>query len=175
MIFRLRNRHMPKKTKPRSTGLCFYIWSGKRDSNSRPRPWQGRALPTELFPQYGFYCLFLHFKFGGGGRNRTGVHGFAVRCMTTLPPRRGTRCSHIMLPPVLYKTGRPKTRKQKTSAGRYCLSRRRGLLPVQQKFWSGKRDSNSRPRPWQGRALPTELFPQCGAHFTGCRTPVKPR
>ena len=27
-------------------------------------------------------------------------------------------------------------------------------------FWSGKRDSNSRPRPWQGRALPTELFPQ---------------
>jgi hypothetical protein len=29
----------------------FQIWSGKRDSNSRPRPWQGRALPTELFPR----------------------------------------------------------------------------------------------------------------------------
>ena len=30
---------------------CFgTLWSGKRDSNSRPRPWQGRALPTELFP-----------------------------------------------------------------------------------------------------------------------------
>ena len=28
----------------------FKFWSGKRDSNSRPRPWQGRALPTELFP-----------------------------------------------------------------------------------------------------------------------------
>ena len=27
------------------------LWSGKRDLNSRPRPWQGRALPTELFPQ----------------------------------------------------------------------------------------------------------------------------
>ncbi len=27
------------------------------------------------------------------------------------------------------------------------------------KFWSGKRDSNSRPQPWQGCALPTELFP----------------
>ena len=27
-----------------------FSWSGKRDSNSRPRPWQGRALPTELFP-----------------------------------------------------------------------------------------------------------------------------
>ena len=36
--------------------LCLPIsplgheWSGKRGSNSRPRPWQGRALPTELFP-----------------------------------------------------------------------------------------------------------------------------
>ena len=28
---------------------------------------------------------------GGGGRNRTGVHGFAGRCMTTLPPRPGAR------------------------------------------------------------------------------------
>ena len=26
-------------------------WSEKRDSNPRPRPWQGRALPTELFSQ----------------------------------------------------------------------------------------------------------------------------
>ncbi len=25
--------------------------------------------------------------FGGGGRNRTGVDGFAGRCITTLPPR----------------------------------------------------------------------------------------
>ena len=37
------------------------IWakkkSGKRDSNSRPQPWQGCALPTELFPHtfYSFY------------------------------------------------------------------------------------------------------------------------
>ncbi len=26
------------------------IWSGKGVSNSRPQPWQGCALPTELFP-----------------------------------------------------------------------------------------------------------------------------
>ena len=25
-------------------------WSGKRDSNPRPRAWKARALPTELFP-----------------------------------------------------------------------------------------------------------------------------
>ena len=35
-------------------------WSGKRDSNSRPQPWQGCALPTELFPQN-----VLHYPFGG--------------------------------------------------------------------------------------------------------------
>ena len=32
--------------------LNLKIWSGKRDSNSRPQPWQGCALPTELFPHY---------------------------------------------------------------------------------------------------------------------------
>ena len=35
----------------KSTSWCYLLkWSGKRGSNSRPRPWQGRALPTELFP-----------------------------------------------------------------------------------------------------------------------------
>ncbi len=33
--------------------------------------------------------MFKHLvqSAGGAGRNRTGVHGVAVRCMTTLPPR----------------------------------------------------------------------------------------
>ena len=26
--------------------------SGKRDSDPRPQPWQGCALPTELFPHF---------------------------------------------------------------------------------------------------------------------------
>lgn len=30
--------------------------SGKRDSNPRPSPWQGDALPTELFPHCS-YCV----------------------------------------------------------------------------------------------------------------------
>ncbi len=35
-------------------------WSGQRDSNSRPRPWQGRALPTELCPHLLLvYTLFF--------------------------------------------------------------------------------------------------------------------
>ncbi len=36
------------------------VWSEKRDSNPRPRPWQGRALPTELFSQLrGKYTIFF--------------------------------------------------------------------------------------------------------------------
>ena|GEM_PF-2149075 len=31
-------------------GFAFETWSGKRGSNPRPQPWQGCALPTELFP-----------------------------------------------------------------------------------------------------------------------------
>ncbi len=32
--------------------VCFSIWSGQRDSNSLPPPWQGGALPNELCPHF---------------------------------------------------------------------------------------------------------------------------
>src|SRR5215210_438467 len=34
-------------------GMTTPCTSGKRDSNPRPQPWQGCALPTELFPRSG--------------------------------------------------------------------------------------------------------------------------
>jgi hypothetical protein len=38
-------------TKPCIIGLkSLWKWSGKPGSNWRPQPWQGCALPTELFP-----------------------------------------------------------------------------------------------------------------------------
>ena len=43
---KIKHKKIPRKRE----GL--WIWSGKRGSNSRPRPWQGRALPTELFPHW---------------------------------------------------------------------------------------------------------------------------
>jgi hypothetical protein len=39
------------KKKEADEAASFYTLSGRRDSNPRPRPWQGRALPTELLPQ----------------------------------------------------------------------------------------------------------------------------
>ncbi len=45
-----------------TTWLCRHIWSGKRDSNSRPSPWQGDALPLSYFRTQ---------TPGATGRNRT--------------------------------------------------------------------------------------------------------
>ena len=54
----------------------YKIWSDTRGSNSWPQPWQGCALPTELVSHN-----------GGASRSRTEVHGFAIRCIATLPTR----------------------------------------------------------------------------------------
>ena len=35
----------PLQTKKNRQNLFFFVWSGKRDSNSRHLPWQGNALP----------------------------------------------------------------------------------------------------------------------------------
>ena len=63
--------------KSRKDGF-WKIWSGRRDSNPRPQPWQGYALPAEPRPQY----------VGGDARIRTGDKGFAGLCLTTWPRRR---------------------------------------------------------------------------------------
>src|SRR3954447_16792433 len=39
------------QTAPPRVDLPVSFQSGKRDSNPRPQPWQGCALPTELFPR----------------------------------------------------------------------------------------------------------------------------
>ena len=53
------------------------------------------------------------------------------------------------------------TKRKKTAVS--CLLR----------FVSGKRDSNSRPQPWQGCALPTELFPQICVNALGFVSPCQ--
>ena len=59
---RVRVRAKVLLTKKRDHPKAISFWSGKRDSNSRPQPWQGCALPTELFPQTRRICA----KFGYG-------------------------------------------------------------------------------------------------------------
>ena len=75
---------------------------------------------------------------GGEDRSRTDLDGFAGRCITALLPRQRIWCTCVTRAVMC-----------RVNKGRVCLP----------KFWSGRRGSNSRPQPWQGCALPTELLP----------------
>ncbi len=136
------------------TGSVQCAPSGDARSRSRtgtglpPRDFKSLASTcsaTRACKEGKFTCCVLRrakqnlSRCGGWSRNRTGVHGFAGRCITTLPPSRSGAARFS------------RARKRKTPTGR------RGCYD--QGIWSGKRDSNSRPQPWQGCALPTELFP----------------
>gem|GEM_PF-4131159 len=46
----IRPRGFRVRKRPRSIDRGLPLWSGRRGSNSRPQPWQGCALPTELRP-----------------------------------------------------------------------------------------------------------------------------
>ena len=64
-----------------STPWSRRLESGKRDSNPRPQPWQGCALPTELFPRS---------PASGGEGNRTPDLLNAIQALSQLSyaPRR---------------------------------------------------------------------------------------
>ena len=73
LAFALRRKIRPLKTRRRRVFLtrlraplnscpkrmapfgCHPFWSGKRGSNPPPPPWQGGALPNELFPRIRFW------------------------------------------------------------------------------------------------------------------------
>ena len=66
--------HLPARANfvEKSTAeAVLFSWSGRRGSNSLPRPWQGRALPDELRPQ----------MVPPVGVEPT-TRGFSVRCST---------------------------------------------------------------------------------------------
>ena len=93
-----------KKAAELSTAVIS--WSGQRDSNPRPSPWQGDALPAEPCPHVWFS------KVGGDARIRTGGEGFAGLCLTTWPRRHPGVLSYKEL--VSYPTSSSKTMERTT-------------------------------------------------------------
>ena len=57
----------------------------------------------------------LSRNLGGGSRNRTGVHGFAGRCMTTLPSRQGTGAAAMYASAAEKRKGEPAVRSPRES------------------------------------------------------------
>ena len=139
--------HIQKKPFSVKRRANMMIKSGKRDSNSRPQPWQGCALPTELFPHFSFY------DFSEEEETRTPTS------QLTLPPQSSASTNSAISPAFQC----PEQDSNLHASRHTHLKRARlpfrhlGFLMMSK---SGKRDSNSRPQPWQGCALPTELFPQ---------------
>ncbi len=68
-----------KKSETSSFALTL---SEKRDSNPRPRPWQGRALPTELFSQL-FVGYILKSLFQYLLPRPDSIHSFGARSCST--------------------------------------------------------------------------------------------
>ncbi len=124
-------------------------------------------------PKDGFFDLLS----GGASRSRTDLHGFAIRCITALLSRQKhwqKRESHCF--PFFRISGAgDEARTRDLNLGKvalYQLSYSRIVTGTKSIQWSGRRGSNSRPQPWQGCALPTELLPHCfaavlqrGAHY----------
>ncbi len=88
--------------------------------------------------------IIFKFAFGGDIRIRTGDQGFAGPCLTAWLCRLELWCPR----PDLNRHGRKIPRDFKSLVSTNSTTR------AKKEVWSGKRDSNSRPQPWQGCALP---------------------
>jgi hypothetical protein len=176
-------RSVPPRKKG-SLSFPFQIWSGKRVSNSRPQPWQGCALPTELFPHSlisltfpsvliskpQIISLFLAvFDCKPKNSPTISIHNTVLACVRAAPE--GPR--HTVSSDRIWRRGPESNRTNRIcNPGHNRFATAPEIhIPLTKKGsncfpfcgnWSGKRVSNSRPQPWQGCALPTELFP----HFT---------
>ena len=89
--------------------------------------WREKSEKIRVQKETTTFCRKLSFLFGGATQTWTGDKGVADPCLTTWLWRR----KYLIL-----------------------KSKRRNLTHVSLKFWSGRRDSNSRRSPWQGDALP---------------------
>ena len=139
--------------------MCFCLAkSGKRDSDPRPQPWQGCALPTELLPQ---------------------IFHFIVKRRRLELPRHNChyplKVARLPIPPPLQHSRNFEFPCPRQDSNLHVVKHthlKRARLPIPPpghwtysviwlfRMLSGKRGSNPRPRPWQGRALPNELNPR---------------
>ena len=89
-------------------------WSGRRDSDSRPPPWQGGALPTELLPQNRVIIPYparkskYFLETGAGEETRTHTPGAPdpKSGASAIPPRPHANSTRMALRLPIPKSGR---------------------------------------------------------------------
>ncbi len=67
--------HVARNIKPAGKRPAGYCLSGRRDSNSRPSPWQGDVLPLN-------YTRVRRYQIVPGPRLELGTPAFSVQCST---------------------------------------------------------------------------------------------
>ena len=148
-------------------GVSF--WSGRRGSTRYRHPTNGRAirrspagpldltrcaqveaasssLPAAFQKENTILTDGVSFWSGrrGSTRYRHPTNGRAIR-RSPAGPLDLTRCAQV---------------EAASSSLPAAFQKENTILTDGVSFWSGRRGSNSLPRPWQGRALPDELRPQ---------------
>ena len=147
-VFDLRHRRLQKETRKKRHALaCLFFWrrhpdlnrgsricspmpyhlamapkkwSGQRDSNSLPPPWQGGALPNELCPQNGasgrnrtndtgiFSPLLYQLSYRGVCNSKTGGNNRARTCDPLLVRQVLSRLSYAPVSQLAHYTRRQK-------------------------------------------------------------------
>ena len=106
-----------------------------------------------------FQFSFLVYWFGGqvvGGNKKEKSASIEIQLLADFRGVRDEIRTHTAQRPLP-----PQSSVSTNSTTRTSFSISTGTASERASAWSEKRDSNPRPRPWQGRALPTELF----SHF----------
>ena len=164
----LRSKSAAPKKKDTHVGV-FLFWSGRRGSTRYRHPTNGRAirrspagpldltrfapveaasssLPAAFQKENTILTDGVSFWSGrrGSTRYRHPTNGRAIR-RSPAGPLDLTRFAPV---------------EAASSSLPAAFQKENTILTDGVSFWSGRRGSNSLPRPWQGRALPDELRPQ---------------
>jgi hypothetical protein len=164
-----------------SVATCYTTsaWSGRRGSNPRPRPWQGRALPSELRP----LGAFGQIRTDGLSLTKAALSPLELRRRVVLAGRPGFEPGSV---PIQSRAGLPVPPTANVSLlpgsnrhpSRY---RRAALVQLRQGGGTGTRRGaittqidRPRPQPGPSRALVSSggFEPPLPARSTPCLLPI---
>lgn len=144
-----------------------------QESNLRPLPCEGSALAAAPITLNRRHLEFRrrHSRIAsasvGDTRFELVTPSVSGKCATTAPT---ARVMLTWMKPMESIASRKRWVRESNSSIRLCrpLPNRLANPPIGRQLFrtsSGQRDLNPRSRPWQGRALPTKLCPQCFRPF----------
>ena len=151
--------------------MSLLSWSGRRDSNPRPPPWQGDVLPLNYFRTTVIIIANAFFIARYFAKKDKFILGTKKAHFRELLSWSGRRDSNPRPPPwqgdvlpLNYFRTTVIIIANAFFIARYFAKKDKFILGTKKAHfrellsWSGRRDSNPRPPPWQGDVLPLNYF-----------------